>query len=315
MPQPIDMNACEAVGNGARRPEDVAVSVDGAVWLSDQGGACAMIDDTGALARSGDAGGAPNGINFDLEGRIVIANFGGPDDGYGPLQRFDPATGEVETLVGEIDGRRLYGCNYPLVDSRGRIWCSHSTWDASVGLSGAGADDGFVFRLDPDGSVHVLAQGIRLANGIAMDYDEQHLFVCETTACDVLRYPIEDDGGLGAPERYGPVLGLDIPAMPDQRPLPVEWRSRLGLTDGCGFDVDGNLWVTLVMANKVVAITPEGEVVTMLDDPEGKLMRNPTNVSWGGDGLRDLYIGSITSDYVVKAPSPAPGMAQAYQRP
>lgn len=53
----------------------------------------------------------------------------------------------------------------------------------------------------------------------------------------------------------------------------------------------------------------------MLDDPEGKLMRNPTNVSWGGDGLRDLYIGSIASDYVVKAPSPAPGMAQAYQRP
>ena len=44
-------------------------------------------------------------------------------------------------------------------------------------------------------------------------------------------------------------------------------------------------------------------------------MRNPTNVSWGGDGLRDLYIGSIASDYVVKAPSPAPGMAQAYQRP
>ena len=61
------------------------------------------------------------------------------------------------------------------------------------------------------------------------------------------------DGSLGVPERYGPVLGLDIPAMPDQRPLPVEWRSRLGLTDGCGFDVDGNLWVTLVMANKVVA--------------------------------------------------------------
>ena len=232
-----------------------------------------------------------------------------------PILRSSQRRSAIRLRIVPSDGRRLYGCNYPLVDSRGRIWCSHSTWDASVGLSGAGADDGFVFRLDPDGSVHVLAQGIRPANGIAMDYDEQHLFVCETTACDVLRYAIEDDGSLGAPERYGPVLGLDIPAMPDQRPLPVEWRSRLGLTDGCGFDVDGNLWVTLVMANKVVAITPEGEVVTMLDDPQGKLMRNPTNVSWGGDGLRDLYIGGITSDYVVKAPSPAPGMAQAYQRP
>ena len=311
---PIDMNACEAVGHGARRPEDVAVSAGGEVWLSDQGGACAMIDDSGALLQRGNAGGAPNGINFDLEGRIVIANFGGPDDGYGPLQRFDPATGEVETLLDEIDGRRLYGCNYPLVDSGGRIWCSHSTWDASAGLSGEGSDDGFVFRLDPDGAVCVLAEGIRFANGIAMDYDEKHLFVCETTGCDVQRYPIAGDGSLGEPEQYGPTLGLDISAMPDQRPLAVEWRTRLGLTDGCGFDVEGNLWVTLVMANRVVAITPGGDVVTMLDDPEGTLMRNPTNVSWGGEGLRDLYIGSITSDYVVKGPSRVPGMAQAYQR-
>ena len=44
----IDANTCEAVGHGARRPEDVAVSVamstDGAVWLSDQGGARAVVD-------------------------------------------------------------------------------------------------------------------------------------------------------------------------------------------------------------------------------------------------------------------------------
>ena len=157
-----------------------------------------------------------------------------------------------------------------------------------MGLSGTGADDGSVFRPDPDGTVRVLTEGIRFANGIAMDHDERHLFVCETTGCDVLRYPIADDGSLGEPEQYGPTLGLDIPAMPDQRPLPVEWRSRLGLTDGCAFDIEGNLWVTLVMANRVVAITPGGDVVTMLDDPEGQLMRNPTNVSRGGEELRDL---------------------------
>ena len=313
MLKPIDLNTCERVGLGARRPEDVAVSADGEVWLSDQGGACARIDESGDLVRCGDAGGAPNGINFDLEGRIVIANFGGPDDGYGPLQRLDPATGEVETLCAEIDGRRLFGANYPLVDSQGRIWCSHSTW-GPADLAFAGKADGMVFRLDAAGTAHVVTEGIRFANGIAMDYDERHLFVCETTGCDVLRYPIAGDGSLGEPEQYGPRLGLDISEVGDQRPVPTELRSRLGLTDGCGFDVHGNLWVTLVMANKVVAITPDGDVMTMLDDPEGKLMRNPTNVSWGGEGLRDLYIGSITSDYVVKVPSPVPGMPQAYQR-
>lgn len=72
--------------------------------------------------------------------------------------------------------------------------------------------------------------------------------------------------------------------------------------------------MTLVMANKIVAITPAGDVVTVLADPEGKLMRNPTNVSWSGKDLQHLYIGSIATDYVLKVRSPIPGMPMAYQR-
>ena len=93
----------------------------------------------------------------------------------------------------------------------------------------------------------------------------------------------------------------------------AQLRSQLGLTDGCGFDAEGNLWVTLVLANKVVAITPAGTVVTMLSDPQGKIMRNPTNVTWGGENMRDLYIGSVTTDYVLKFRSPTPGQPLIHQ--
>ena len=311
--KPIDLSTATIVGPGAARPEDVAVTRDGTVWMSDQRSACARVAKDGTLQRVGNAGGAPNGINLDREGRIVIANFGGPDTGFGPLQRLDPKTGEVETLCAEIAGRKLFGANYPLVDSKDRIWCSHSTW-GPVDAAFRDLADGLVFRCDTDGSVHVLAEGIAFANGIALDRDERHLFVCETTACDVLRYPIAADGSLGKPERYGPKLGLSQREVQDRRPLSPELRSQLGLTDGCGFDRAGNLWVTLVMANRVVAITPSGEVITMLSDPEGKTMRHPTNVTWGGDDLCDLYIGSITTDYVVKVRSPIPGMPLVHQR-
>jgi len=311
--EPIDLSACRKVGLGARRPEDVAVSPSGEVWLSHQGGACALVGPELDAQPHGHAGGAPNGINFDLDGRIVIANFGGPEDGAGPLQRFDPGTGEVETLCDAIGGRRLFGCNYPLVDSTGKIWCSHSTW-GPVDAAFAGMDDGLIFTWTEDGAVEVVAENIRFTNGLAMDFDEHNLFVCETTGCDVLRYPILADGGLGEPVRYGPRLGLDNSEVQDKRPLTPAMRSQLGLTDGCGFDAEGNLWVTLVMANKVVAITPGGDVVTVLSDPEGRLMRHPTNVGWGGKDLRDLYIGSITTDYVLKVRSPVPGMPQPYQR-
>ena len=311
--QPISLSDCEPVGAGVTRPEDVVVGRDGSVWLSDQQSACARLNEDGSLSRVGDAGGAPNGINMDLDGNIVIANFGGPETGHGPLQRLDPQSGEIETLCTELDGRTLFGCNYPTVDSRGRIWCSHSTF-GPLDAAFNGLDDGLIFRLDPDGNAVAVATDIRFANGIALDADENHLYVCETTGCDVIRYPILNDGTLGSMQHYGPKLGYDNNEVQDQRPLSLEMRSQLGLTDGCGFDEDGNLWVTLVLANKVVAITPELEVIDILSDPEGKLMRNPTNVTWGGDDMRDLYIGSVSTDYVIKTRSPVPGLRLVHQR-
>lgn len=309
----IDLGACERVGLGARRPEDVVVDRDGTVWLSDQGSACARLRPDGGLDRVGAAGGAPNGINMDREGRIVIANFGGPEpSAHGPLQRLTPATGEVEELCGAIDGRRLFGSNYPVLDRSGRIWCTHSTW-GPLDRAFDGQDDGLVYRVDPDGGVSVVATGLRFANGCALDADERYLYVCQTTGCNVVRFAIGADGSLGDAEPYGPRLGLDNHEVRDRRPLSPALRSELGLTDGCGFDAEGNLWVTLVLANRVVAIRPDGEVVTVLSDPEGRVMRNPTNVSWGGPSLSELYIGSVTSDYVLKLTSPIPGQPLLHQ--
>jgi gluconolactonase len=63
-----------------------------------------------------------------------------------------------------------------------------------------------------------------------------------------------------------------------------------------------------------VAITPSREVVTVIDDPEGAVMRSPTNVSWGGADMRDLYLGSIASDYILHARSPVAGLPLVHQR-
>lgn len=311
--QEISLASASRVAVGVKRPEDVVVARDGTVWLSDQMSACARLNADGSITRVGHAGGAPNGINMDRQGRVLIANFGGPEDGHGPLQRLDPETGEVELLVGELGGRRLFGCNYPLVDSQDRIWCSHSTW-GSLDAAWDGQDDGLVFRLDPDGRVTVVAEGIKFANGMAFDAGEKHLYVCQTTSCDIVRYAIRADGSLGAPQAYGPKLGLTHKEVQARRPVTPALRSQLGPTDGCGFDQAGNLWVTLVLANKVIAITPDGEVVTVLSDPGGTLMHSPTNVSWGGSDLCDLYIGSVTRDYVVKVRSPVPGLPLVHQR-
>lgn len=304
---PIQLSTLTKVGVGLQRPEDVVVSRDGRVWASDQASACAEARPDGTLRRVGKAGGAPNGINMDTAGRIVIANFGLGTAPTGPLQLLDTETGAVSVLCDEIDGRKLVASNYPIVDRRGNVWCSHSTWDRA--RSAEGAADGFVYRVRPDGRAEVGAEGFLFANGLALDADESHLYVCQTMGRNVVRLAIRRDGTLGPAEPYGPVLGE--PSFP--RATPAE-RATFGATDGCGFDQEGNLWVTLVVANKLVAITPSREVVTLLHDPTGELMDWPTNVSWGGADMRDLYIGSIRKNYVLHARSPVSGMPLAHQR-
>ena len=291
---PIPLASLEKVGIGLGRPEDVVVGRDGRVWASDQASACAEIRADGTLRRVGKAGGAPNGINMDARGRIVIANFGLGTAPTGPLQRLDPATGTVDILCGAIDGKPLVASNYPIVD---RARSEH------------GLADGFVYRVGPDGRAELIASGFTFANGLALDADESHLYGCQTMGRNVVRLPIRADGALGASEPYGPVLGE--PAFPRATP---DQRSRFGATDGCGFDAEGNLWVTLVLANKVVAITPARDVVTVIHDPTGELMSWPTNVSWGGRDMRDLYIGTIRRDYVLHARSPLPGLPLVHQR-
>lgn len=304
---PIPLTSLRKVGLGLQRPEDVVVGRDGRVWAADQASACAEILPDGRLRRLGQAGGAPNGINMDGQGRIVIANFGLGTAPTGPLQRLDPQTGALEVLCAAVDGRPLLASNYPIVDRHGNIWCSHSTYDREA--SWKGLADGFVYRVRPDGRAERMADGFQFANGLALDADESYLYLCQTIGRDIVRMPIRQDGTLGPAERYGPVLGE--PAFP--RPTP-EQRATFGAPDGCGFDQEGNLWVTLVLANKVVAITPAGKVETIIHDATASIMDWPTNVAWGGPDLRDLYIGSVRKDYVVHTRSPVPGLPLIHQR-
>ena len=202
----------------------------------------------------------------------------------GPLQRFDPATGLHETLLAEVDGLRLTSSNYPVIDRAGNIWCANSTHAETWPQALDGRADGFIFVLRPDGSSSVVATGLKFPNGMALSADERFLFCAQTSGADVLRFPVLAGQLLGKEERYGPELGLL------QRPgEPAPEQGALGYTDGIGFDADGALWVCLPAANKVVAITPRQEVVTVIHDPSGQTVNHPTNVTWGGEDLKDLY--------------------------
>jgi gluconolactonase len=306
---PIATKAFQKIAVSIERPEDVVVGPDGRVFASDHQCAVAEIFPDGSFKRLGPKGGAPNGLNMDRQGRVLIANFGIYDQEDGPLQRFDPATGKHEALVAEVDGKRLTSANYPVMTEDGCIWCANSTHAETWPQALDGRPDGFLFVLRPDGSTSIVADGLKFPNGLTLSADEKTLFCAQTTGPDVLAFPVLPGGNLGKGERYGPVLGLL------QEPgKPAADHNDLGYTDGVGMDVEGNVWVCLPAANKVVAILPSQEVVTVIHDPSGETVNHPTNVTWGGPDLKDLYIGSIRADYVLKTRSPVAGAPLIHQR-
>jgi gluconolactonase len=311
----IHIDDLKAIGHGIERPEQVLVARDGGVYASDKASAVARVDAPGGLDRIGHAGGEPNGIALDRDGHFLIANFG-----LGVLQHLNPANGSIRVLVQEkVGDLSLQWINYVLVDTSGALWVSVCSRNPDLRHTIAhGRPDGYLFRMSgPDSPPVVVAEEVNFPNCMALDREEEYLYVVRTLKADVVRFALQGTR-LGPEEQFSPPLGgrrddeygAHAAELIADRAVTRRW----GMADGCAFDGEGNLWVTLARANRIVAVTPDRQVVTIAEEPEGALLRGPTSVAWGGDDMRDVYIGSLEAPYVLSGRSSVPGMPMVHQR-
>jgi gluconolactonase len=307
--QPISTATCEKLGLGVERPEGVVVSADDRVFCSDRRAAVAEMMGLGAFRRMGPKGGAPNGLAMDRQGRILIANFGIANHEPGSIQRFDPKTGRHETLITEVGGHLLTAPSCVAIDEAGNIWGANSTHAESWPNALDGRADGFVFMVTPHGEARIMADGLKFPNGLAFGASDRFLYVSQTSEGDILRFVVTPGPTLSNRERLGQVLGR-IPGLYEN---PASGQ-HLGYVYGLGVDAEDNVWACLPAANKIVALSMTGRLVELWHDPSGRLLNQPTSIAWGGAGLRDLYIGSMRADYIVKARSPVRGLPLYHQR-
>jgi gluconolactonase len=321
----VDRAAIRHVGHDLQRPECVLAESDGTLWAADARGGVMRIgpDGTQQLVLPGQSsdmagvdfqtryvqsqGSLPNGMAFMPNGDFVIANWG--SDSVELMTR----NGEVRRLFDTIDGQPIGKANFVLRDSKRRVWLTVTTrmqpWTDSIN---ARARDGYIALIDDKG-VRVVADGFEGTNEVRLDANEEWLYVVESNARRISRLRVQPDGSLTDREIYGP--------------------SQLeGFPDGFAFDAYGNLWITLVMTDKLVAITPEGEVLTLLDDsnpqatsrlnehyhartltPEimgaaaGTLAPWMASLTFGGSDLRTVYIGSLRGTTLPSFRSPVAG--------
>ncbi len=325
----VDRRVITSTGRDLQRPECVLAEPDGTLWSADARGGVMRIDRDGSqtliaqevVEPGGDAdsvsryildGTLPNGLAFDSNGDFIIANFG--TDAVERMTR----DGVSETLLETLDGRPLGKANFALTDSRGRIWITVHTrsdpWLISVNEK---LPDGYIILIDEHGA-RIAADGFVGTNEIRFDAAEEWLYVVESNARHISRLRVDDDGTLRDREIYGPAdLG--------------------GIPDGIAFDVAGNLWITLVNGDRLIALTPELEVLTLLDDgnPEGvaafdeayfagtmtpevlgagrgTLAPLMASVTFGGPDLRTVYLGSLMGTTLPSFRSPVAGLPMAH---
>jgi sugar lactone lactonase YvrE len=193
-------------GHGA---EDVLVDDDGAVYTGTEDGAVWRVRDHGArIDRVAQTGGRPLGLEWLPDGRLLVC------DARRGLLAADLATAEVEVLTDLVHGQRMTFCNNAAVGSDGTIWFTDSSrlygvdrWKADM-VENTGT--GRLLRRGPDGSVEVMAEGLRFANGVALAADESYVAVAESAGRTVVRHWLT-----GNRAGESDLLADDLPGYPD----------------------------------------------------------------------------------------------------
>ncbi len=267
--------------------EGPAASADGPVYFSDIANNRIMKFDpeTGGHSVWREPSGRSNGLLFDVEGRLLACegNEWGDNDGGRRITRTDMATGEVEVLTDRFEGARYNAPNDIAACSNGFLFFTDPCYGDRSQME---MDPESVYRIDPDGSVRraISQPDIERPNGIALSPDEKTLYLvdsCPTIGGNrkIWAFDLAEDG-----------------SVTNQR-VVIDFGSGRG-GDGMAVDQQGNLYIAAGITRPrgphesaevppgIWIFNPAGELQGRIPVPEDVL----TNVTFGGDDLKTLYV-------------------------
>lgn len=209
---------------GDHGPEDVVFDREGRVLAGLGDGSVVRFDlADGVRTVVGNTGGRPLGLEVTADGGILVCDH---DRG---LLRMDAADGSVEVLVNTVAGQPLTFASNVAAGQDGTVWFTVSTrrWnlDHYLGDILEHSCTGMLVQYDPDGTVTVLSDDLKFANGLALAPDGSHLLVAETAGYRVRRYWLT-----GTKAGTFEPFAENLPGMPDN----------------ISMGSDGLLWVAIV---------------------------------------------------------------------
>ena len=225
----------------------------------------ARLDATGEVTPWRDPSGYANGNAFDRQGRLITCEH------LGRRVVRQEGDGRLTVLADGFEGKPLNAPNDVVVASDGGIWFTDPTFGLELPEEGRQAvpqqRGRFVFRIDPAGSLEVMADTFEEPNGLAFSADETILYVSETSAAL-------------NPEGKREIRAFDVVGGRRLTGERLFARVPSGIPDGLKVDADG----------RVYAATDAGVRIWSRDGAPVGLIATPGtcgNLAFGGaDGHR-----------------------------
>jgi D-xylonolactonase len=173
---------------------------------------------------------------------------------------------ELTFVIDEIPEERDTRFNDVIADPEGRVFC---------GTMPAKNRPGRLYRLDPNGTLTRILDGIEISNGMAFTVDRKQMYFTDSGKGEI--YLFDYDQKLG-----------EI----DNRRLFLRVPQSEGEPDGMTVDAEGYVWSARWNGGCVVRYAPNGKEVLRIHFPAKKV----SCVTFGGEDYRDIYVTTAGGD-------------------
>lgn len=214
-----------------------------------------------------------NGLTFDMDGNLFACDYG-----KGAIIRILPDK-STSVISNGYDGKRFNRPNDLAFHPDGRLYFTDPK------SYGADKPDGRLFRLNVStGEVELIRDSLCFPNGIAFSGNAKELYVSESAKNRILKFILDDNGNINSEEIFAELPGGD--------------------PDGIDFDIMGNLYVAHFGGSTIYVLDENGFVVEQISTPG----RKPSNVEFGGEDFKTLYITEDETNSVYYLRRGIPGL-------
>jgi sugar lactone lactonase YvrE len=216
---------------------------------------------------------------FNRHGGFVVTNVTG-------IWLWDGKS-EPTLLADQIDGHKCI-MNDGIADPEGRVYSGSYLRNEQEEFV---KDVGCLFRVDNDGSVHIVDEGFQLSNGLGFSPDLRTLYFVDSAMRRIYSYDWQRaDGSLR------------------NRRVFVQVPLSEGVPDGLTVDAEGFIWCAHWFGGCVIRYDPDGKIERRLEVPA----LQTSSVTFGGPDFLDVFVTSAAETDSLSLAPPGYDPASGY---